>query len=219
MKKVIAIDGPSGAGKSTIAKHIADLTGFSFLDTGALYRAIAVGLLNYELDEDSGLTKITETLKKLSIKYENGSVILNGIDVSKEIREERISHYSSVFSALKPVRDFLLEVQRQCAKDSNIVAEGRDMTTVVFPTADMKFFLTATPKIRALRRFEQIKDDYSNVTLEQIEKDIIIRDQRDMERDVAPLKQAQDAILIDSSANSIEQTVEQIMKEIKNKGI
>jgi len=219
MKKVIAIDGPSGAGKSTIAKRIAELTGFAFLDTGALYRAIALGLLHHGLDEKTDISQISETLKKISIRYENDRVLLNDIDVSTEIRDERISHYSSVFSALTPVREMLLDVQRNCAIGCDIVAEGRDMTTVVFPDADIKFFLTASQKVRSLRRYEQIKDNSSNITLEQIESDIAERDLRDTQRDAAPLKQAQDAILIDSSKNSIEQTVTVMMKEIKNRGL
>ena len=219
MRKVIAIDGPSGAGKSTIAKKIAQLTGFEFLDTGALYRAIALGLLENGFDEKSDTVKIIETLKKLSIKYEKGCIFLNDRDVSKEIRDEKISHFSSVFSALKPVREYLLGIQRQAAMTADIVAEGRDMTTVVFPLASIKFFLTASVKVRAIRRYEQIKDDASKITIEQIESDIIARDNRDMGRDTAPLKQAADAILIDSSLTSIDETIEIMMREINNRQI
>lgn len=217
MKRVIAIDGPSGAGKSTIAKRIAELTGFAFLDTGALYRAVALGLLREGFDEGSDDVKISQPLKEMSIKYDGGSVLLNGQDVSTDIRDERISHYSSIFSAMPIVRAFLMDVQRNCAMDSDIVAEGRDMTTVVFKDAMVKFFLIASQKIRALRRYEQIKEKFPAITIEQIERDILVRDRRDTERDIAPLLQAKDAILIDSSQTSIEETAALMMKVINER--
>lgn len=200
MGKVIAIDGPSGSGKSTISKRVAEQLGFQFLDTGALYRAIALHLRNTSLTSESGDAEILLALDNVSVYFKNGHVFLNDRDVSDEIRTTEAGHYASVFSARKPVRDFLLQIQRDATLHSDIVAEGRDMTTVVFPNAWKKFYLDASEEGRARRRYLQLKEKGTvSLTLEEALKDVRDRDIRDSQRDIAPLKRADDAIYIDTT--------------------
>ncbi|MDH5768710.1 MAG: (d)CMP kinase [Nitrospirota bacterium] len=216
MKKVIAIDGPSGAGKSTIAKLIAKELGFDYLDTGALYRAVALVLRETGLDEESSDDKLREVLAKTSITFKNGRVFINDRDVSDTIRSAEIDHFSSVFSARKIVRDFLHDTQRKAALSSNIVVEGRDTTTVLFPDAVRKIFLDASVEERAHRRYLQFKEKGIPVNLEDSRKNVIDRDMRDSSRLIAPLKKAPDALFIDSSNLSIEQVFRKIQEFIRD---
>jgi cytidylate kinase len=215
MGKVIAIDGPSGAGKSTIAKLIAREMGFDYLDTGALYRAVAFTLRNNDIDGEDSDSKIMYVLKKTDIAFNNGRVFLNGKDVSEDVRSKEIDYYSSVFSARKIVRDFLLDAQRNAATTNNIVVEGRDTTTVLFPNAWKKIYLDASPEERAKRRYLQFKDKDVYANPEEAKRDVMERDIRDSSRDLAPLKRAENAFLLDSSDLSVEQAKEEILRFIK----
>ncbi|MFH1703003.1 MAG: (d)CMP kinase [Nitrospirota bacterium] len=215
MGKIIAIDGPSGAGKSTIAKLIAREMGFDYLDTGALYRAVAFALRNNDIDGEDSDSKIMYVLKKTDIAFNNGRVFLNGKDVSDDIRSKEIDYYSSVFSARKIVRDFLLDAQRNAATTNNIVVEGRDTTTVLFPNAWKKIYLDASPDERAKRRYLQFKDKGAYANPEEAKRDVMERDIRDSNRDLAPLKRAENAFLFDSSNLSVEQAKEEILRFIK----
>jgi len=211
MRQVIAIDGPSGSGKTTIAKLIAAELRFHYLDTGALYRAIAFALRNSMIEPEDPDDKIREVLSKTIVTFSNGRVFLNGNDVSDTIRSKEIDHYSSVFSARKIVRDFLLDAQRDAALHNDLVVEGRDTTTVVFPDARKKIFLDASVEERAKRRYLQYKEKNIEISLDEARMKIIERDKRDAGRDLAPLKKASDALLVDSSNLSIEQVMNTII--------
>ncbi|NCO84534.1 MAG: cytidylate kinase [Nitrospirae bacterium CG_4_10_14_3_um_filter_44_29] len=235
MGKVIAIDGPSGAGKGTIAKLLAAELGFSCLDTGALYRAAALALREKGINPEDSDEKIASALKGISIAFKDGRVFLKensevtppipplprggerggGGDVSELIRSTEIGHYSSVFSARKVVRDFLLDIQRSASLNADLVAEGRDMTTVVFPEAWKKFYLDASVEERARRRYLQLKEKGINITESEAEKDVVERDARDSGRDLAPLRKADDAVLIDSSRMTINEVLENILKVVR----
>lgn len=216
MKKVVAIDGPSGAGKTTVAKLVAKELGYNYLDTGALYRAIAVSLRNKGAETDDSDDKLGEVLGSTDVRFIDGKVFLNGRDVSDEIRSKEIDHYSSVFSARKIVRDFLLDAQRNAALLNNLVVEGRDTTTVVFPEAGKKVFLDASVEERAGRRFLQFKEKGIDIAMDEAMQSIMDRDQRDAGRDLAPLTVASDAFLIDSSNLSIQQVIQKILDYVKN---
>ncbi len=228
MGKVIAIDGPSGAGKSTVSRLIAERLGFQFLDTGALYRAAALHLRRKGLDENSADEDIKRALNGISVFFKEGRVYLKenselrtsnselypGEDVSDAIRTTEAGHYASVFSARKAVRDFLLQTQRDAAVNNDIVAEGRDMTTVVFPDAWKKFFLDASEQGRAKRRYLQLKEKGIEITMEEALRDVRERDERDSKRDIAPLKKADDAVCIDTTDLSLNEVIEKILKAI-----
>ncbi|MGD0281907.1 MAG: (d)CMP kinase [Dissulfurispiraceae bacterium] len=214
MGKVIAIDGPSGSGKSTISKRLAEQLGFQFLDTGALYRAIALHLRSTNLTSESSDTEILGSLDGVSVFFKNGHVFLNDGDVSDAIRTTEAGHYASVFSARKPVRDFLLQIQRDAALHNDIVAEGRDMTTVVFPDAWRKFYLDASEEGRAQRRYLQLQEKGISVTVEEALKDVRDRDMRDSRRDIAPLKRSEKAIYIDTTQMSLEEVTAAILKAV-----
>lgn len=213
----IAIDGPSGAGKSTIAKQIAAVLKIIYLDTGAMYRA--AGLKAYKTSTDlSDLKGIENLLDNLdiAIKYDNGTqkVWLDGEDVSTEIREHNISKMASDISAIPVVRYKMVDLQRQMASREDAVLDGRDIGTFVLPDAKYKFFLTASVDVRALRRYNELKEKGQDVELEKVKADMIQRDKNDSSRAVAPLKKADDAIEIDTSDLSINQVVEAILSYI-----
>ncbi|MGE5239146.1 MAG: (d)CMP kinase [Chloroflexota bacterium] len=214
MGRVVAIDGPSGAGKSTVSRIVAEKLGFRFLDTGALYRAVALHLrrrgVSPEADDDS----IAEALVGAVVYINGGRVHLNGEDVSEEVRTTEAGHYASVFSARKAVRDFLLGLQRESARDEDIVVEGRDMTTVVFPDAWKKFYLDASSEIRAERRYMQLREKGVSITMEGALDDVRERDERDSGRKIAPLKRAPDAVYIDTSPLSLDGVVAVMLREI-----
>jgi cytidylate kinase len=215
MGRVIAIDGPSGAGKSTIAKLIAKELGFDYLDTGALYRAVALALRNNSIEPEDSDHRLRDVLLRTNITYTSGKVFLHGRDISEDIRSKEIDHYSSVFSAKKIVRDFLFDIQRNAASTSDIVVEGRDTTTVLFPNAWKKIYLDASLEERAKRRYLQFKEKGMYVSIEEAKEDVMRRDKRDANRDIAPLKRADGALAIDSSNLPVEQVKEKILELIR----
>lgn len=212
--KTIAIDGPSGAGKSAIASALAKRLGYEYIDTGALYRTIA-----YIAVKEGGDLSTEELLKRVdvqSIDYKDGAVQLNGEALGDVIRTEAISQKTSQLSKEPAVRDYLLSLQRRLAEDGGVVVEGRDIGTVVLPSADVKFFLTASEEERARRRYEQRLAFGESVDMETIKADIHARDERDKNRAVAPLKQAVDAILVDSTAMSEEEVLDTMANYVEN---
>jgi cytidylate kinase len=219
MKKVIAVDGPSGAGKSTVAKLLAEALGFQYLDTGALYRTVALNLVGLDLNEEASDEEISDCLKKTKVEFESGRVLLNGEDVSEEIRSPLAGHYASVFSARGPVRAYLLKIQREAARKADLVAEGRDMTTVVFPEAFKKIYLDASPEERARRRTVELLAKGFAVEQERILKEIAERDARDSGRELAPLKRADDACYIDSTGLSKEEVFRRLLEFVKDAGV
>lgn len=209
----IAIDGPAGAGKSTIAKAFAKDMGFIYVDTGAMYRAMGMYFNNAGIKPEE-LDKIEEGCKNVdvSITYENGKqlVWLNGEDVSEKIRTEEAGGWASTYAVIPKVREKLVQLQQKLATTANIVMDGRDIGTVVLPNADLKIYLTASVKERATRRYKELIEKGLDVTMEEIEKEIEERDYRDMHREVSPLKQADDAIVVDTSQMNIEQAAKAI---------
>lgn len=207
----IAVDGPAGAGKSSIARAVAEEIGYIYVDTGALYRAIALYSIENKLDNES----LVNSLDKINISLEFidkcQHVVLNGIDVSDKIRTSEVSMGASKVSAIPEVRKFLFGLQKKIAAENNIIMDGRDIGTVVLPDAELKVFLTASAEERARRRFEEMKD--SGITYQQVLEDIKKRDYNDMHRDIAPLKQAKDAVLLDTTGMTIEQ-VKQKLKDM-----
>lgn len=216
MKQVIAIDGPSGSGKTTVAKCIAKKLGFHYLDTGALYRAIALALRARGIEPHDIDDRIGQILRQCLVSFRNGRVFINGSDVSESIRSKEIDHYSSVFSAKKIVRDFLLDTQRNAALLNDLVVEGRDTTTVVFPQAQKKIFLNATLEERARRRFLQFREKGIEITMEEARENMRDRDARDASRDIAPMTIAPDAFSMDSSNLTIEQVTDAILDFIRS---
>ncbi|EXG85283.1 cytidylate kinase [Clostridium sp. ASBs410] len=216
MKKVynIAIDGPAGAGKSTIARSVAEKLHFVYVDTGAMYRAMALHFLRNGIpsDDEERISKSAGEVN-VTISYENGmqQVILNGENVSGLIRTEEVSAMASAVSVYMPVRNKLVELQQNLALEENVIMDGRDIGTCVLPEADLKIYLTASSLVRARRRYEELKAKGEECSLDDIEKDIIERDYRDMNRENSPLKQAEDAVLLDSSAMTIPQVVDRIL--------
>ncbi|HIT90236.1 MAG TPA: (d)CMP kinase [Candidatus Merdenecus merdavium] len=215
----IAIDGPAGAGKSTIARLCAEALSFIYVDTGALYRALALYFIEKDIDllQEEEVRKACQEVR-LNLTYQNNEqqVMLNGINIGEKIRREKVGKMASVISAHKIVRERLLELQRQIARDENVVMDGRDIGTCVLPEAQLKIYLTASVSVRAKRRYEQLLLKGTTSNIEEIEKDMIDRDHRDMTREIAPLKQAKDAILLDSSHMSIDEVVQSIIKLYKN---
>jgi cytidylate kinase len=214
MRRVIAIDGPSGAGKSTIAKLIAQDLGFDYYDTGALYRAVALALRNSGLNSRDSDGRLKEVLRQTDISFSNDKVFLNGRVVSEEIRSKEIDHYSSVFSERKIVRDFLFDIQRNAAATTDLVVEGRDIATVVFPDAWKKIYLDASLEERARRRYLQYKSKGIDISMEGALREIEERDRRDSHRALAPLKRSDRALFIDSTNLSIKQVKEEILRHI-----
>lgn len=214
----IAIDGPAGAGKSTIAKTIAKKLEFIYVDTGAMYRAMALYFIRHEIDpkDEEAINKACPDIH-VSINYEDGvqQVLLNGENVNGLIRTEEVGNMASKTSAYKMVRATLLDLQRDLAKTANILMDGRDIGTNVLSNADLKIYLTASSKVRAERRYKELVEKGVEADFDKIEEDIIIRDRQDMEREIAPLKQAEDAVLVDSSDMTIEEVVDAIVAEFE----
>ncbi len=214
----IAIDGPAGAGKSTIARLAAKELDFVYVDTGAMYRAIALYLLdnNTDIDNEEALKAALKQIH-INIVYESGvqHVFLDLQDVSTEIRSERVGNMASKSSALAPVREKLLDLQRDIAAKNNVIMDGRDIGTNILPNAELKIYLTASVDVRAERRDDELKLRGEEPDFEEIKKGIEQRDYQDMNRDIAPLKQAEDAVLIDSSDMTIAEVVDRII-ELKN---
>ncbi len=214
----IAIDGPAGAGKSTIAKSAAKELNFIYVDTGALYRAVGFYVLNKNIDPKNEADS-SAVLKEIevSLKFVDGEqrVFLNGEDVSQKIRTPEMSMAASAVSAHPAVRTFLFETQRKLARENNVIMDGRDIGTVVLPNADVKIFLTASPEDRARRRYDELILKGQEVNYDDVLKDVITRDYNDSHRAVAPLKQADDAILLDTSGNELETSIALVISTIK----
>lgn len=216
----VAIDGPAGAGKSTVAKAAAEKLGFIYVDTGALYRAIGLKFSNcgYDRDSDMPIDGILSNTK-IDIAFENGEqhVYLDGKDVSFLIRTPEASMMASAVSSKPEVRAFLLEMQRELARKNNVIMDGRDIGTVVLPNAQVKIFLTASVRERALRRYRELTEKGMKVELFEIEEDIKTRDYNDSHREIAPLKPAEDSILADTTGNNLEESTQMVVKIIKDK--
>lgn len=213
---IITIDGPSGAGKTTVSRILADRLGYRYIDTGALYRGVALAAICSGLnpDDDDGFLTLFKTLKMTFVAGEKGSrLFLNGSDITDRIRTPEISMAASAVSAKQVVRDYLLNLQRDLGREKNVVFEGRDMGTVVFPDADLKFFLDASIQTRAKRRFKELSSTTPQ-SLEAVETDMRRRDTNDSTRDLAPLKPAEDAIRIDSTDLTIEDVVDKIVSAV-----
>ena len=208
--KSIAIDGPAGAGKSTLARKIAGELGYIYVDTGALYRTVALYLLRQHIDA-ADTDKVEAALPgiRVDIRFEEGlqQVYLNGENVSGQIRTPEVSMMASASSALPAVRRFLLEQQRELARTHDVVLDGRDIGTVVLPQADVKIFLTASAEERARRRYEELMEKGQEVTFQDVLRDMKQRDAQDESRAVAPLKPAEDAIRVDTTGDTLEQSV------------
>lgn len=218
----IAIDGPAGAGKSTIARLAAKRLGFVYVDTGAMYRAIALYFLRKGIrPEDVQTIASLVQGAEITIRYVDGTqqVILNGEDVSGQIRTEEVGNMASATSAIPAVRAHLLELQRNVAASANVIMDGRDIGTCILPDADVKIFLTASTSVRAMRRYRELQEKGMMCNLEEIEQDIIERDARDMNRETAPLKQAEDAMLLDSSDMTLEQVVQAVLEAAFSRGL
>lgn len=214
----IAIDGPAGAGKSTIAKQVAKEKGFIYVDTGAMYRGLAVHFLQNGIDPQD-TKEIEEACRnaEVTIGYEDGNqqIYLNGENITSRLRQEEVGNMASKSSAVPKVREKLLELQRTLAAEKDVVMDGRDIGTNVLPRADVKVFLTADARTRAKRRYDELTAKGISCNLDEIESDIRERDERDMNRETAPLKQAEDAVLIDSSHMSIPEVVSKILSLCK----
>ena len=221
MKKLlITIDGPAGAGKTTVSRTLADRLGYRYIDTGALYRGVAYEVKSRGVNPKSE-TELADLCRRLQLGFKTGAKGLRlysgATDISDRIRTPEISMLASSVSAIAVVREYLLDVQRDIGRHKEAVFEGRDMGTVVFPAADVKFFLSASLTTRALRRYEELKSD-SDQSLDTVEKDMQRRDTNDSTRSLAPLKPADDAIVIDSTDLSVEEVVDRMMARILEKG-
>lgn len=216
----IAIDGPAGAGKSTIAKLAAGKLGYIYVDTGAMYRAVALALLEAGTDV-ADADAVAEAIKNLTVDicYEQNAqqVYLNGTNVTGSLRKEEVGNMASKSSAIPCVREKLLELQRKLARENDVVMDGRDIGTNILPNAEVKIYLTASSSVRAKRRYDELKEKGETPDIQKIEADIIARDKQDMERTIAPLKQAENAVYIDSSELGITQVVDKIMEIVNEK--
>lgn len=215
---VITIDGPAGAGKTTVSRILADHLGYRYVDTGALYRGVAfeARALGLSPEDDKGLENLCAALDIKLVRNEKGLSLLSGNrDITGQIRTPEITMLASAVSARPVVRSYLLDLQRKMGREKAVVFEGRDMGTVVFPDANVKFFLDASLKVRALRRYLELAQKCSQA-LEEVENDMKRRDENDASRSVAPLKPAKDAIIIDSSKMSIENVVERMLSYVEN---
>ena len=215
----VAIDGPAGAGKSTIAKKVAKQLGFIYVDTGAMYRAMALHMLRNGIPaEDSAAISSACESADITIEHRNGEqvVLLNGENVNGLIRTEEVSMMTSDTSKYPAVRSKLLDIQRNLAKVKDVIMDGRDIGTCVLPDAETKIYLTASSAERARRRYKEQVERGIECDIEQIEKDIIARDEQDMNREISPLKQAEDAVLLDSSDMTIDEVVDEMIRIHKN---
>jgi cytidylate kinase len=219
--KSIAIDGPAGAGKSTLARQMARRLGYLYVDTGAIYRTVALKALRSGADPGNA-AQVIPLLENLDIRMDYGSdgeqrMYLEGEDVSSAIREHAVSGLASKVSAIPEVRSFLLDFQRKQAQEHNVVMDGRDIGTVVLPEADVKIFLTAAPESRAERRFTELLQRGQDANFETILHDIVARDEQDRNRPIAPLRQAEDAALLDTTQLNLEESLQRMLSLTKEK--
>ena len=217
-----AIDGPAGAGKSTIAKEVARRLGFVYVDTGAMYRTMALHFIRSGIDpKDEQAVAASCRDVDVSLRYENGvqQVLLGGENVTGLIRTEEVGNMASATSVYKPVREKLVELQQALARRENVVMDGRDIGTCVLPDAPAKIYLTASSAVRAGRRYKELVEKGVECDLAEIERDIIDRDYRDMNRENSPLRQAEDAVLVDSSCMTVEQVIAAILEAAKSRGL
>lgn len=217
----VAIDGPAGAGKSTIARKLATQLGFYYVDTGAIYRTVAyfLDLLGISPKDVDGVNRYLDELT-VGIEYDEDGLqhmIMNGMDVTKDIRTPEISQKASLVSAHAVVRDMLLEMQRDVARAHNVIMDGRDIGTVVLPKADVKIFLTASPEVRAKRRMEELEQKGISQSFAKTLEDIRQRDEQDIHRPIAPLKQAKDSIVVNTSEMDIDEVVADILSIVERK--
>ena len=218
----IAIDGPAGAGKSTIAKEVARRLGFVYVDTGAMYRTMALHFIRSGIDpKDEQAVAASCRDVDVSLRYENGvqQVLLGGENVTGLIPTEEVGNMASATSVYKPVREKLVELQQALARRENVVMDGRDIGTCVLPDAPAKIYLTASSAVRAGRRYKELVEKGVECDLAEIERDIIDRDYRDMNRENSPLRQAEDAVLVDSSCMTVEQVIAAILEAAKSRGL
>ncbi len=215
----VAIDGPAGAGKSTIARRAAAHLGFVYMDTGAIYRTVAYAVLKAGIDpkDSTAVADHLSTITIVPVWDESGvqHMLLCGEDVSGYIRSPEVSQNASVVAAIPMVRAFLLETQRSVAREYSVLMDGRDIGTVVLPNADVKIFLTASAEVRAKRRWLELQEKNAPDTYEQVLEELILRDRRDSEREIAPLRQAEDAILVDTSNMNLEESISAVISTVR----
>lgn len=216
MIKIITVDGPSGVGKGTLCQRLCELTGFHFLDSGAIYRSLAYALMAEQVQLDQ-TPRIIDLARTLAVEFKANKVWYLDQDISLAIRNEQVAAMASKIAAIPDVRSALLQRQQDFAQSPGLVADGRDMGTIVFPQASLKLFLTASAKIRAERRVNQLKNQGVTANIDQIISDIEARDERDRNRSVAPLVPADDAYVIDTSLLQIEQVVEKAQEIMKQR--
>lgn len=212
----IAIDGPAGAGKSTVAKKIAEILSFEYIDTGAMYRALTFKVLNLGLDPKS-VDDVINTMKNTSIDFRNNHIYLDDVQIDKEIRENIINQNVSYVAKIKEVREGMVKIQRELAETKSVVMDGRDIATVVFPNADFKFFITASVEERANRRYKElIEKGEKDISYENIKKEIESRDKIDSTREIAPLIESKDAYRLDTTDKTIDQCIEEILSIVSS---
>ena len=214
--KIVTLDGPSGSGKGTVGRLLAQVLNFNYLDSGLLYRGVAILVIEKDIAL-SDVSNIEEIARNMNLEFssENNKIFLDGIDVSNSIRTEEISIVSSKVAQLKAVRAILHEIQRGYLKGNGLIADGRDMGTVIFPDADLKIFITASPEARAYRRHKELLGRGESVSLRDLERSIASRDRSDSERKISPLVPAVDAIIIDTSNMTVEEVKDEIVKHYR----
>ena len=214
MRIAVAIDGPAGAGKSTIAKLVGKKFDLMYINTGAMYRAVALSAKRNNI-KTTEIDSLMNMIDKMEMHFENDDLILNGVNIQDEITLPEISEIVSQYASIPEVRSKLVVLQRKMSEKYNVIMDGRDIGTAVLPNADLKIYLTASSRTRAERRCKELVEKGVNCDIDTVEKDIIDRDYRDMHREISPLTQAEDAVLVDSSNMSIDEVVKEIIK-LKN---
>jgi len=217
-KPIVAIDGPVGSGKTTTARKVAELLGFMYVDTGAMYRAVTLDVLNKGVDpsDEKGVEKVlSETEINISFTEEGQRTFLNNVDVSERIRDMDVTREVSAVSAMKCVRERMTDLQYRIGRNGGIVMEGRDIGTVVFPDAEFKIYLDASLEVRAKRRYDEIKGKHNDISLEDMKKEIRERDRANMERNLAPLRKASGAVVIDTTHMTLDEQVSAIISVVR----
>ena len=217
-KPIVAIDGPVGSGKTTTARKVAELLGFMYVDTGAMYRAVTLDVLNKGVDpsDEKGVEKVlSETEINISFTEEGQRTFLNNVDVSERIRDMDVTRAVSAVSAMKCVRERMTDLQYRIGRNGGIVMEGRDIGTVVFPDAEFKIYLDASLEVRAKRRYDEIKGKHNDISLEDMKKEIRERDRANMERNLAPLRKASGAVVIDTTHMTLDEQVSAIISVVR----